>query len=312
MGTTYSILLVPKPNEEIDLAKLQFGIDSVLYEVNNQMSTYLVNSEITQFNDLNAGESISISTGFKNVIQRSIYWGKITNGAFDPTIFPIVQLWRTGSRINKMGENWEPPKSGEILSSMNKIGYNKININENTLSKAIKGQMIDLNAIAKGWGVDEIFRFLKRTGFKDLMVEIGGEVRVGGKNNLNRPWSIGIETPVKNTLPGEQIFGKVDISDKGMATSGNYRNFYTYNGKSYSHIIDPRNGKSVESSLLSVTVLAESCMDADALATALSILSYDQGLKLINSIEGSEALWILSDKSNNFLVKKTDNMPFFN
>ena len=83
---------------------------------------------------------------------------------------------------------------------------------------------------------------------------IGGEVRVGGKNNLNRPWSIGIETPIKNTLPGEQIFGKVDISNKGMATSGNYRNFYTYNGKSYSHIIDPRNGKSVESSLLSVTV----------------------------------------------------------
>ena len=124
------------------------------------MSTYIVNSEITQFNDLNAGESISISTGFKNVIQRSIYWGKITNGAFDPTIFPIVQLWRTGSRINKMGENWQPPKSGEILSSMNKIGFNKININENTLSKAIKGQMIDLNAIAIGWGVDDFFRFL--------------------------------------------------------------------------------------------------------------------------------------------------------
>ena len=97
-----------------------------------------------------------------------------------------------------------------------------------------------------------------------------------------------------------------------MATSGNYRNFYKYNGKSYSHIIDPRNGKSVESSLLSVTVLAESCMDADALATALSILSYDEGFKLINSIEGSEALWILSDKLNDFIVKKTDNMPFFN
>ena len=97
-----------------------------------------------------------------------------------------------------------------------------------------------------------------------------------------------------------------------MATSGNYRNFYKYNGKSYSHIIDPRDGKSVESSLLSVTVLAESCMDADALATALSILSYDEGFKLINSIEGSEALWILSDKLNDFIVKKTDNMPFFN
>ena len=312
MGTTYSILIVPGPNEEVDLVKLQFGIDSVLHEVNSQMSTYIVNSEISQFNDLNTGESISISTGFKNVIQRSIYWGKISNGAFDPTVFPIVQLWRTGSRINKMDENWEPPKTEEILSKMNKVGYNKININGNTLSKAIEGQMIDLNAIAKGWGVDEIFRFLKKIGFENLMVEIGGEVRVGGKNNLNRPWSIGIETPIKNTLPGEQIFGKVDISNKGMATSGNYRNFYTYNGKSYSHIIDPRNGKSVESSLLSVTVLAESCMDADALATALSILSYDEGLKLIKSIEGSEALWILSDKLNDFIVKKTDNMPFFN
>ena len=216
MGTTYSILIVPGPNEEVDLVKLQFGIDSVLHEVNSQMSTYIVNSEISQFNDLNTGESISISTGFKNVIQRSIYWGKISNGAFDPTVFPIVQLWRTGSRINKMGENWEPPKTEEILSKMNKVGYNKINIDENTLSKAIEGQMIDLNAIAKGWGVDEIFRFLQKIGFENLMVEIGGEVRVGGKNNLNRPWSIGIETPIKNTLPGEQIFGKVDISNKGM------------------------------------------------------------------------------------------------
>ena len=312
MGTTYSILLVPGPIEKVDLVKLQFGIDSVLYEVNSQMSTYIVNSEISQFNDLNTGESISISTGFKNVIQRSIYWGKISNGAFDPTVFPIVQLWRTGSRINKMDENWEPPKTKEILSKMNKVGYNKININGNTLSKAIEGQMIDLNAIAKGWGVDEIFRFLQKIGFENLMVEIGGEVRVGGKNNLNRPWSIGIETPIKNTLPGEQIFGKLDISNKGMATSGNYRNFYTYNGKSYSHIIDPRNGKPVESSLLSVTVLAESCMDADALATALSILSYDEGFKLINSIEGFEALWIFSGKLNDFVVKKTDNMPFFN
>ena len=162
-------MLVPGPNDQVDLVKLQFGIDSVLYEVNSQMSTYIVNSEITQFNDLNIGDSISISTGFKNVIQRSIYWGKISSGTFDPTVFPIVQLWRTGSRINKMGENWEPPKTEEILSAMNKVGYNKININGNTLSKTIEGQMIDLNAIAKGWGVDEILRFLQKIGFENLM-----------------------------------------------------------------------------------------------------------------------------------------------
>ena len=312
MGTTYSILIVPSLDNEIDITIVQMGIDSVLSEVNDQMSTYLINSEISNFNESRVGQKTLISNGFNQVVERSLYWSELTDGAFDPTVFPVIQLWRIGSKENKIENIWQPPSSKEIRESMSKVGFNKIKLKNSYLEKRVEGQMIDLNAIAKGWGVDEIFTYLTSLGFMNYLVEIGGEVRTNGKNNKNRYWSIGVEKPIKNSLPGEHIYGKIDLNNKGMATSGNYRNFYEFNGNNYSHIIDPRNGMSINSSTLSITVIAKTCMDADALATALSVLSYDEGLNLIRSLEGVEALWIMEDSNGDFVKKMSTGMPFIN
>tara|TARA_B100000965_G_C19482248_1_gene709110 strand:- start:12 stop:1082 length:1071 start_codon:yes stop_codon:yes gene_type:complete len=312
MGTTYSILIVPSLDNEIDITIVQMGIDSVLNEVNDQMSTYLINSEISNFNESRVGQKTLISNGFNQVVERSLYWSELTDGAFDPTVFPVIQLWRIGSKENKIENIWQPPSNKEIRESMSKVGFNKIKLKNSYLEKRVEGQMIDLNAIAKGWGVDEIFTYLTSLGFKNYLVEIGGEVRTNGKNNKNRYWGIGVEKPIKNSLPGEHIYGKIDLNNKGMATSGNYRNFYEFNGNNYSHIIDPRNGMSINSSTLSITVIAKTCMDADALATALSVLSYDEGLNLIRSLEGVEALWIMEDSNGDFVKKMSTGMPFIN
>ena len=312
MGTTYSILIVPSLDNEIDTAIVQMGIDSVLNEVNDQMSTYLINSEISIFNESRVGQKTLISKGFSQVVKRSLYWYEVTGGAFDPTVFPIILLWRTGSKENEIENIWQPPSSKEIRKLMSKVGFNKIKLNNSYLEKKVEGQMIDLNAIAKGWGVDEIFTYLTSLGLKNYLVEIGGEVRTNGKNNKNRYWSIGVEKPIKNSLPGEHIYGKIDLNNKGMATSGNYRNFYEFNGNNYSHIVDPRNGMSINSSTLSVTVIAKTCMDADAIATALSVLSYDEGLGLVRSLEGVEALWMMEDINGDFIKKMSTGMPFIN
>ena len=155
--------------------------------------------------------------------------------------------------------------------------------------------MIDLNAIAKGWGVDQLFEYMRDAGMKNFMVEIGGEVRTIGKNNKGSHWKIGIDKPMIGTVPGEQIYSVVSVSNQAMATSGNYRNFKEYDNVTYSHIINPRTGRPTQSNIASVTVVAPNCMDADALATALNVMEVEEGLELIESLDGFEAFWIIKE-----------------
>ena len=144
------------------------------------------------------------------------------------------------------------------------------------------------------------------------MVEIGGEVRALGLNNKASSWKIGIDKPSENNQPGVDIVAIISLDDKAMATSGNYRNFFEFDGEKYSHIIDPRNGKSTQSSVVSVSVLGPNCMDADVLATALSVLSLNEGKALIDSLDNFEAYWIIKDISGNFETKSSMKMPVIN
>jgi len=145
-------------------------------------------------------------------------------------------------------------------------------------------------------------------GFTRFMVEVGGEVRTMGKNNKGKPWRIGIDTPVAESLPGEQIYTIVSLSDQAMATSGNYRNFYEYEGVKYSHIVDPRTGAALESNIASVTVTGPNCMDADALATALNVMTLEDGKVLVESLDGFEALWIIKNQDGTMKSVKTSGM----
>tara|TARA_B110000438_G_scaffold71654_1_gene71864 strand:+ start:2884 stop:3951 length:1068 start_codon:yes stop_codon:yes gene_type:complete len=310
-GTTYSIKIISDKNISHNISEIKLGIDSIIVDIDNQMSTYKINSEISLFNNLPKNGAINISHGFSEVIKRSIYWSEVTLGSFDITIFPAVINWRQGKKDREYNDIWEPPTDLDIIMEMEKIGYDKIKLSDNTLKKSITGQMIDVNAIAKGWGVDQIFDYLKFNGYSRFMVEVGGEIRVLGLNNKGKKWEIGIDKPIRGNNPGENIIGEVArLKDQAMATSGNYRNYYEFDGNKYSHIIDPRNGKSIFSDISSVTVVAPNCLDADVLATALNVLSYDEGLQLINSLVGYEALWIIDvGYNNNFKVEYSSGMP---
>ncbi|MEA1881611.1 MAG: FAD:protein FMN transferase [Candidatus Marinimicrobia bacterium] len=295
MGTTYFIRMVPDLDLSIKREMLKVGIDSILSAVDRQMSTYRLDSEISFFNKLRSGVSLIISDGFSNVLNRAVYWGEKTRGALDVTVLPSVLVWRSGKRDREYPDQWEPPTDYEVLVEMVKVGYDKINLTGSNLIKAHDGQMIDLNAIAKGWGVDQLFEYIRNDGVKNFMVEIGGEVRTLGKNNKGQSWKIGIDRPIVGTMPGENIYSVVSVSNQAMATSGNYRNFKEYDNVPYSHIINPRTGRPTQSNIASVTVVAPNCMDADALATALNVMEVEEGLELVESLDGFEAFWIIKE-----------------
>ena len=305
MGTSYTIRLVPKRglNQNTDLIKAK--IDSTLDSINDQMSTYVVNSEISLFNKLGKNAAIVIADNFKQVILRSIFWSKQSNGAFDISSLPLTEAWKKGKNDREYEDKWEPPSDLDIITALDKVGYKKIKIYQNSLIKASKGQQIDVNAIAKGWGVDHLFALIESFGYSNFMVEIGGEVRVSGKNIQNKPWQIGIEYPAVITNPGENIMGIVPLIDKSMATSGNYRNFYEYNSEKFSHIIDPRTGYAIKSDIASVTVVAERCIDADAVATALNVMSLESGRQMVEKNDKIEAFWILKDNGKLNTVQST-------
>ena len=295
MGTSYTIRLVPQRGVTIEPKQAKAQIDSVLEAINDQMSTYVVNSEISLFNKASTNSAIIISPQFKHVINRSMHWSELSNGAFDISSHPLTLLWRKGKADREYEETWEPPTDLEITLTKENVGYKNIKLVQNSLIKPYKGQQLDVNAIAKGWGVDRLFNLIKSYGYKNFMVEIGGEIRIAGKNNRGEAWKIGIDIPEPNFKPGEKIFAIIPVTNKAMATSGNYRNFYEFNSSKYSHIIDPRSGYAIDSNISSVTVISEKCIDADALATALNEMSLELGMKLVESVDEMEAFWIINE-----------------
>ena len=232
------------------------------------------------------------------MINRSIYWNKLTSNAFDISVFPMVSLWRKGKDDREYEDVWEPPTDFEIFMEMSKIGSNKIRLNKLNLSKTTKGQMLDVNAIAKGWGVDQIFDYLISKGLDRFMVEIGGEIRVIGNNKEGKKWKIGIDKPVVGNQPGDDMLAVIALDNKAMATSGNYRNFFEYDNKKYSHIVNPRNGYALQSTISSVSVLGPNCIDADAYATLSMTMEPDDIIDLVNQKNDVEAYIIEVDKNN--------------
>ena len=302
MGTSYTIRLLPKrgSNQNVDLIKAK--IDSTLESINNEMSTYVINSDISLFNKLDKNAAIVITNNFRQVILQSIYWSKQSNGAFDISSLPLTTAWRKGKKDREYEDKWEPPSDLEITTSLDKVGFEKIKISQNSLIKTLKGQQIDVNAIAKGWGVDHLFNLIKSFGYSNFMVEIGGEVRVSGKNINNKPWQIGIDYPVINTKPGEKIMAIAPLIDKSMATSGNYRNFYQIGDSMIFHTIDPTTGYPAYTNMLSASVFSKTCFLADAYATSFMVMGFEKSKQLSSSIDEIEVLLIYYD--NNGEIKK--------
>ena len=307
MGTTYKIKIIPGKDNVLSSKLIKQKIDSVLISVNYQMSTYLFDSEITQFNNYESTTSFTVSNDFSFVVERALHWSKLTDGAFDITLVPLLYLWGFGpGQASELGDFF--PEEQEVQKRLTLVGYEKLTTNKYYLQKKDPFIKIDLNAIAKGFGVDAVYSFLESIGMNNIMVEIGGEVRTKGENRKNEPWMIAVETPDLESAGNKTISWALPLENKAMATSGDYRNYYEIDGIRYSHEIDPRTGYPAQTGVASATVVATNCMDADALATALIIMGAESGLQFIEKLDGVEAFLILREGNDNYRTIKSSGM----
>jgi len=307
MGTTYNIKIIPEKDSILSTKLIKQNIDSVLISVNYQMSTYLFDSEITQFNNHESTTSFTVSNDFSLVVERALHWSKLTDGAFDITIVPLLYLWGFGpGQASELGDIF--PEDNAVQKRRTHVGYEKLTTNKYYLQKKDPFIKIDLNAIAKGFGVDAVYSFLESIGMNNIMVEIGGEVRTKGENRKNEPWMIAVETPDLESAGSKTISWALPLESKAMATSGDYRNYYEIDAIRYSHEIDPRTGYPAQTGVASATVVATNCMDADALATALIIMGAESGLQFIEKLEGVEAFLILREGNDNYRTIKSSGM----
>lgn len=280
MGTSYHITVVlPQSAVVPDAVPIQALIDTRLVEINRQMSTYIDDSEISRFNRLAVGEWLSIGAEFFHVLLLSIETSWLTGGSFDITVGPLVDAWGFGAG-SKLDERGRPslPTDSQVAELLLNTGFQHLQLDlaKIQLSKSRPVQL-NVSAIAKGYAVDQIASLLSEQGFVNYMVEIGGELRLAGHNRKGLPWRIAIEQPGSGF--GE-VHRAIAVSDKAVATSGDYRNFYELDGNRYAHTINPLNGRPVPQALASVTVVAEEAALADAYATAIGVLGPKAGLKL--------------------------------
>lgn len=247
---------------------LKDEIEAELNKVDNSLSPFNNQSVITA---VNQNKNPEVNEMFSDVFNLAEQVSQETDGAFDITVAPMVNLWGFGF---KKGIS---PSKQKIDSLRQIVGYKKVSLRDGHVIKADKRIMLDCSAIAKGYGSDVVARYLRSKGITNFMIEIGGEIVTSGKSEKRLPWKIGVTKPTDDSLNTNQELETVlNVTDKAMATSGNYRNFYYKGGKKYAHTIDPKTGYPVQHSLLSSTVLASNCATADAYATAFMVLGIDK------------------------------------
>ena len=297
MGTTYH--LIYKGEDPNNVAK---EVDSLLVQINQSLSTYIDTSLISLFNQnysiyqTNQNEVLHHYLVDNYRLSISIY--EASGGAFEPTIMPIVNYWGFGySGKNRITE----VDSLEIKELSDRVGFDKVTEQEGRLAKSDTLVELDFSGIAKGYGVDQIANFLESNKIDDFYIEIGGEVFARGVNRVGNSWRTGITLPARDA--GQQDFQQViEIADKGIATSGNYRNFYESEGRIFSHTINPKTGFPERNSILSATVIAPSCAMADGYATACMVLGLEKSIEMITLQDQIEAILIYANESGKLKV----------
>jgi thiamine biosynthesis lipoprotein len=303
MGTTYHITIVIAPNaSRPNLDKLQKNIDEKLLKINQLMSTYLPDSEISLFNQLSVGEWYPVSTETLDVLNYSVSLSKLSDGKFDITVSPLITLWGFGAK----GEQAFPSDKA-IAQEKAKVGWKSLVI-DNTKRQIKKQKPLSLNlsAVAKGYGVDYIAELLEKKGIENYLVEIGGEIRVKGKNQQQLLWKIGVESPSFLQSGAQKV---ISIDGQSVATSGDYRNFFEKDGIRYSHTIDPETGKPVIHNIASLTVIADTAMEADGLATALMVMGEEKAMQL--ATEHHIPIYILLYQNDTFSVSHSPSFSSF-
>ncbi len=308
MGTTYSVkvaTLAPLSGNALELLRRSF--EDTLADINQKMSTYISTSELSRFNQFGAGEPYAISTALLSVLIEAEDVYLATQGAFDPTVGPAVDLWGFGAGTSA---SLGVPSDQAIGDALALLGWSKVRLDRqsSTILKTTAALNIDLSAIAKGYAVDQLAERAQEAGLEHYLVEVGGELRASGyrQPGSKDSWLVGIEAPP--SAPGaRQVHRLLHLQDGALATSGDYRNRYEIDGISYSHTIDPETARPVTHRGASVSVLTETCSRADALATALLVMGPERGLAWAerNSIA---ALFLVYNEDGSLVERRTNQM----
>lgn len=291
MGTTYHIVALDA-GDDLEGAEVKTAVEAALVKVNAQMSNWDPNSEVSKFDERQDTDPVAISPELAKVMAAAAEVNHLSEGQFDVTLGPLIELWGFGARTPETPH----PSDAAITAALAEVGQDKVLVldmqsDPPTLAKSRPGANVYLAAIAKGYGVDVVGQTLHDLGLTDYMVEIGGELVTAGHNLQGKPWQIGIERPDAGDRSVQEV---VALSGLGMATSGDYRNYFEQDGVRYSHIIDARTGRPVTHATASVTVLADTAMMADAWATALLALGQERGLPIAEA-QGLAVLFIARD-----------------
>ena len=296
MGTTYTVKFFPITNNSIEIEESYTLVEKILRDINQQMSTYIPSSEISTFNKSESTDWFLVSEDFSRVLERSFKYYDLSNGQYDITIMPLVNLWGFGPDV------FESPPSETMIDSVKAfIGQDLIEVDEEKIRKKDSRVQIDLSSIAKGYAVDKIFNSLIE--YEDLFIEIGGEIRTRSKN---KDWKIGINTPSITNFEND-IELIISLNNLSIATSGNYRNFYIIDDKFYHHEINPKTGYPISSNLGSVSIISDkSCLDADALSTMFyTIDNFD----IVENLNGVESFSILLNEDKSFTKVFSSGFP---
>jgi len=277
MGTVIEITLIADDEEAANKASLQAFQE--IKRIETLMSPWLDSSDVTRINRSAGKDWVKVSPETMEVIKKAQEISELSEGGFDITIGPLTEFWR------KAREKKTPPSIEDVKGKLDLVNFKNIGMDqEGKVFLKKKDMAIDLGGIAKGYAVDRAFELLKSLGYKNLIVNAGGDLRVGGFKN-NQLWSIGIQNPRES----QKILARISVSDTAIATSGDYEKYFIYQGKRYHHIFNPKDGFPTEGSQ-SVTIIAKDCITADGLATAVFVLGVEKGYSLCQKLEGVDCL----------------------
>ena len=304
MGTTYAVKIVCGPDEVIGKADLQHKVTERLWFVEQRMSTYLPDSEVSCFNRSHSLDWFPVSKETAYVASRALRLSQQTGGAFDVTIDPLLDVWgfgTSGLRITR-------PLDAEVHSVKKRVGYHffEVRLNPPALRKQHQHVRVNFSAIAKGYAVDQVASILDDEGVQSYLVEVGGEVKTKGCRADGEVWRVGIEHPVTSENKLQSV---LLLSDRSLATSGDYRQFFEDQGRRFSHVIDPRTGFPVVHQMASVSVVHANCLMADALATAFMVMGPEDGVRYAEK-HGISALFIFRE-GDGFREKMTHKFAGF-
>ena len=289
-GTTYHIAYENSKNEDYSQ-----DIDSILKAFDRSLSIYDSTSIISRIN--NNDPTAEADDWFVEVFRKSAEVNTVSGGAFDITVGPVVKAWGFGTAPIAKHD------TAYIDSLLQFVGMEKVKLEGRKVIKKYPGVKLDVNALAQGYSVDVVCDFFKNKGIKNYLVEIGGEVRGKGTNAKDKFWHIGIDKPTDgNMSPGNELEAIIEINNKALATSGNYRKFFVENGVKYAHTIDPKTGFPARNTLLSATVICDDCITADAYATSFMVLGVEKSKELYRKLNGVEVYFVYSNQQGNYEV----------